>query len=105
MPNIQKILQKSHAIVVEDETVKRTCGAPRRGNSAQWRRDESGELRYEWVGAMMMVESASAEPVLRVSDVDRGPCWVVVVTQSLRHPHSSLHSPRRLHRANHTHAS
>lgn len=77
--------------------------ASRRGNSAQWRQDESGELRYEWVGAMMMVESASesTEPVLRVSDVDRGPCWVVVVTQSLRHPHSSLHSPRRLYWANH----
>lgn len=30
MPNIQKILQKSHAIVVEDETSKRTCGAKRR---------------------------------------------------------------------------
>lgn len=30
MPNIRKILQKSHAIIVEDETAKRTCGDPRR---------------------------------------------------------------------------
>lgn len=47
-----------------------------------------------------VTESAAAiEPVPRVSGVDRGPCLVVVVTQSSRHPHSfffapSLYKPR-----------